>query len=404
MGPFALIFTSLMPSIFPHCTAKAKGSQVVSGDQLADAKEISSLALRRPHDRGYLVNNELEREIWGRLFKSCLKINPRESNLLVTEPLFQFPAAQQSMEQIVFEEFGFRAYHSAPAPFFSMRRAPSLFPQVTANQAGCGVVLDAGFSFTHAVPFFDGQILHSSVKRINIGGKALTNYLKELVSFRSLNMMDETFIVESIKDQLCFVSQDVKADLKLSKAGFRSPHFREFVLPDGVSNLKGYVKEPRQPTDAPRQQGVGEGGGKHQDQTLALNNERFMVPEVLFYPSDIGLQQCGVAEAVVQAVEASHPSLAPLLYSNIILTGGAASCPGFASRFLSELRPMVPDDCEVGVYSPPDPALMAWEGMSSFCASGQFGSYAMTKEEYDEQGARRLADKRREMREAEKNE
>ena len=67
--------------------------------------------------------------------------------------------------------------------------------------------MDAGFSFTHIVPFFDGQPLLSAVKRINVGGKAQTNYLKELVSYRSLNMMDETYLMETIKDQLCFVSQ-----------------------------------------------------------------------------------------------------------------------------------------------------------------------------------------------------
>ena len=74
-------------------------------------------------------------------------------------------------------------------------------------QAGTGVVVDVGFSFTHVVPFFDGQPLLSAAKRINVGGKALTNYLKELVSYRSLNMMDETYLMEYIKDQLCFVSQ-----------------------------------------------------------------------------------------------------------------------------------------------------------------------------------------------------
>ena len=74
-------------------------------------------------------------------------------------------------------------------------------------QAGAGVIVDAGFSFTHVVPFFDGQPLLAAAKRINIGGKALTNYLKEQVSYRSLNMMDETYLMEYIKDQTCFVSQ-----------------------------------------------------------------------------------------------------------------------------------------------------------------------------------------------------
>lgn len=51
-------------------------------------------------------------------------------------------------------------------------------------QARCGVVVDVGFSFTHVVPFFDGAPLMNAARRINVGGKALTNYLKELVSYR----------------------------------------------------------------------------------------------------------------------------------------------------------------------------------------------------------------------------
>lgn len=58
-----------------------------------------------------------------------------------------------------------------------------------------------------------------------------------------------------------------------------------------------------------------------QEQVLQLNNERFLVPEVLFSPTDIGLNQAGVPEAVVQAVNATHAALQPLLYTNVILTG-----------------------------------------------------------------------------------
>jgi hypothetical protein len=45
--------------------------------------------------------------------------------------------------------------------------------------------------------------------------------------------------------------------------------------------------------------------------------------QVLFHPSDIGLAQSGVAEAVIQAVQGTHPSLHSLLYNNVILSGRA---------------------------------------------------------------------------------
>ena len=39
------------------------------------------------------------------------------------------------------------------------------------------------------------------------------------------------------------------------------------------------------------------------DQVLKMNNERFQIPELLFHPSDIGMKQAGIAEAISQAIE-----------------------------------------------------------------------------------------------------
>ena len=33
-----------------------------------------------------------------------------------------------------------------------------------------------------------------------------------------------------------------------------------------------------------------------------MNNERFAVPELLFHPSDVGIQEMGIAEAVVHVL------------------------------------------------------------------------------------------------------
>lgn len=95
---------------------------------------------------------------------------------------------------------------------------------------------------SYAVPVFDGRVFRSAARRVNLGGKALTNYLKEVVSYRcgrnhtsanprrdasrghiscespenirissclhirrSMNMMDEFVLMERIKEQLCYV-------------------------------------------------------------------------------------------------------------------------------------------------------------------------------------------------------
>jgi actin-related protein 6 len=34
-----------------------------------------------------------------------------------------------------------------------------------------------------------------------------------------------------------------------------------------------------------------------------MRNERFTIPEVIFSPSDIGINQAGLAEAVIQTID-----------------------------------------------------------------------------------------------------
>ena len=89
--------------------------------------------------------------------------------------------------QMVFEEFGFASFLAAPAQPLALRAWAAQRPDLAANPAGVSLVVDAGFSFTHAAPICDGRVLHPAVRRLNVGGKALTNYFKELVSYRCVH-------------------------------------------------------------------------------------------------------------------------------------------------------------------------------------------------------------------------
>ena len=86
-----------------------------------------------------------------------------------------------------------------------------------AAKAQTSLVVDCGFSFTHVAPVFQNFTVNYTVKRLDLGGKALTNYLKELVSYRSVNVMDETFVMDDVKEKLCFVSLNVARDLQIAR-------------------------------------------------------------------------------------------------------------------------------------------------------------------------------------------
>lgn len=126
-----------------------------------------------------------------------------------------------------------------------------------------------------------------------------------------------------------------------------------------------------------------------EEQAVAVNLERFMVPEVLFHPSDIGLQQAGLAECIQTSVSACHPALHALLYSNVLLVGGMAQCPGFRERLYDELRPLVPDCMELNISLPEAPVTCAWEGGSMLGASREYQKHALSKAQYEERGGGR---------------
>ena len=44
-------------------------------------------------------------------------------------------------------------------------------------------------------------------------------------------------------------------------------------------------------------------------QVIRMNVERFSIPELLFHPADIGIQEMGVAEAVVHTISQTPPGL-----------------------------------------------------------------------------------------------
>ena len=110
---------------------------------------------------------------------------------------------------------------------------------------------------------------------------------------------------------------------------------KEYVLPDGVHVIRGYVKggvaknpgdgdddDDEDSDDDPdegktgekkkkktssktskKKPGNSETPQKGNHQTLQMGNERFSVPEALFHPNDLGLKQGGIAEATKEAVE-----------------------------------------------------------------------------------------------------
>lgn len=314
---------------------------------MEDCKDLSGLFYLLPFQKGYLVNWDTQRQIWDYIFgEDILGIKPAEFNLIFTEPLFNFTSIQDTLNEILFEEYKFKSVLRVPAPLLSF-----INHDHHKKSKGCGLVVDTGHSFTHVVPFYKGKMVVEAVLRIDVGGKLLTNHLKEIVSYRQLQVLDETCVMNQVKEDTCYVSLNFNSEMEISqRKELNSVHY---VLPNFSDRKRGYIKED---TAKPTLH-------QHTDeQFLILSNERISIPELLFTPSNVGINQMGIAEAIVHSISLTPSEMHPHLYSNIILTGGNCLFGGFKSRVQADVRKLTPDLFNVDVFLPKDPVSYAWNG------------------------------------------
>jgi len=250
---------------------------------------------------------------------------------------------------------------------FNNMSTPTVAPQSTQSPVECVLVIDSGYSHTTITPVFYGRPVHTAIKRLELGGKHLTNYLKEIISLRHIMVMDEPHLVSQMKEDACFVSQDFRKDLESvwrqqNKSARSSTNpaagdiVQEYVLPDYVTSSRGHLRL-RDPT---RSAVAARLGAQVKEDFIPLGNERFLVPEIIFNPSDIGMAQAGLAETVVQSLACLPPGLWPAMLANVVIIGGNARIPGFVERLKMELRALTPTECELRVRCPDEYVTFVW--------------------------------------------
>ncbi|RIA82976.1 actin family [Glomus cerebriforme] len=368
--------------IIPNCiVTRGKGDKrSYIGDQLSTCTDFTGLYYKLPFEKGFLINWQNEKEVWDRIFsKDVLNCDPKNTTLLITEPCFNLPNVQQNYDEIIFEAYEFEAYYRTIAPWLCIQNdTTSLYKDrfYKSNEIpDCALVVDSGYSFTHIIPFVMGRPILPAIRRINIGGKLLTNHLKEIVSFRYWDMMEQTYIMNEVKETCCFVSQDFLSDLEICRKNPRdNPILQEYVLPDFSRNSKGYIRK--------------RGGMYDQsdEQVLYMNNERLSVPEILFNPMDVGMNQAGIPEVIVESINATHSDLHGLLYGNIILVGGNSLFSGYKKRIEKDLRYLAPTEFEIRVGMSENPITYAWQGGAKFANSAEFNEKLVSRAEFNEYG------------------
>lgn len=352
--------------------AKSEKRRPFIGNQIDDCRDISGLFYILSFTKGYVTNWEVQKNVFDYIFTTEYPVNFNESRIIITEPLFNFPSIQEAMVEIFFEEYDPASLTKVAASDL----AQSHFVNSQENSPLCCLVVDLGYSFSHVVPYVKGQKVLEAVRRIEVGGKLLTNHLKEIISYRQLHVMDETYVINQAKEDSCFISQNFYEDMKMCKQkASENSIIREYVLPDCTTIKRGYL------------QAFGTAKKTDDYQVLKLNNERFAVPELLFHPSDIGITQMGISEAIIDAINACPEETRPHLYANIVVVGGSAKFPGLRKRLEKDVRSMAPEWFQVNITLPKDPIAYAWQGGKYFVNDEEFEKNTITRQQYFENGS-----------------
>lgn len=252
-------------------------------------------------------------------------------------------------------------------------------------------MVDIGHSYTTITPLYQGHPLQASCRRLEIGGKTLTNQLKESLS-RTVEVQKEDWIVQEIKEDVCYVSQSFSSDLERTwKGGLKDPRdidpsiVVDYVLPDYEAVKRGFARA-HDPKISRKERALGLDGGPR-EHIVTIGNERFAVPELLYTPSDIGMQQEGLPGTILQSVYSLPKGLWQSFLANILVVGGSSKFPGLMDRLETELRARVSDDYAVRIAQAKDPLKSVWLGGARLAQDKDIlKDLVVTRREYLEHG------------------
>jgi actin beta/gamma 1 len=296
-----------------------------------------------PIERGVVINWDDMERIMRLTMCDELRVAPEEYCVLLTEPPLSPKGNRERMVELMFEQFHVQGTYLALQALLA----------TYASGRCSALTLDSGSDVTHVIPVYEGHTFFQAIRRVDIGGRDVTDRLASLLQRREVSFATtaECEDIMQMKEKLCYVASDYAADSAAASTGaLDKPH----QLPDG--------------------------------RTVTLGQERIECTEALFHPTVPGLEDYGLQHLLTDSLKSCSIDVRRDLSSNIVLSGGNTMFPGISERLQKEMVALAPPASRVRVIAPPERKLSVWIGGSILASLSTFQNWWITRQEYEESG------------------
>ena len=310
--------------IFPNYFGEMKYSKSVGFWKEDDKKQIVGndcnkyfgvVKLKYPLSHGIFNNKEdinpIFEYIYSNLDMSITEI--KEHPVLIAEPLLNPQENRKDIAKVLFDTYKIENLFFASQPILSLFSTSST----------SGAVLESGDGVTQSCIIYEGYTIPGSYKRINLGGREVTEYLQFLLNRKGyeLKNSDGFQITKKIKEELCEIfPQEQENNLEI----------KNYTLPD--------------------------------DSIIEIGDERRLAPEILFNPLIREYEYPGIQEILAESINKTNVDLKLQLYGSILLSGGNTNIKGMKERIYKEIKKLAPKNAKVRLHTPSNPENCCWIG------------------------------------------
>jgi len=122
------------------------------------------------------------------------------------------------------------------------------------------------------------------------------------------------------------------------------------------------------------------------DYQIQINIEAIRVPEIIFQPSIIGIEQMGIAEILKNIFSQFNTIDQQKLADCIFITGGNTLFKGIKERIHKEVRAIRPTKSSFNVTTAKDSLLDGWLGARHWANLDNSLNYFISRQQYEEYG------------------